>query len=273
MIGGVTSCLAGGTLNASIALERLSVNKAVDGIRLVCDLSVHSSPPAREGIPHGFLGRGWLDAGRGMRFLGEFHPDRTVYLVKGGYSGRFSAGCHLSQEGLESIEDIREGGTFRLLVDYEFIALTDGTPIGGGQASFAVGEDQWAAVLENAGVADRMLLLLAKPSPHADARVRDAWERWREARRAIDGSRWRDAVAECRHALDRLDLPKPPKDIRQRDKEQRWHALAQELENLTSAAHHSDPVTHQMDWSRDDAIGAVVILGGILRSVSSERTG
>lgn len=260
-------------MNASLELERLSVKKAVTGVRLDLNLKVHASPPAREGVPHGFIGRASLEAASGIQFLGELHPDGVIYLLNGGHSGRFSAGCPVSTEGLERIEDAREGRAFKLLIDYEFFAISDGQAIGSGQTSLPVSTEQWTSVLQIAEIMEHFVLLIPKPSPHADEGSREAWEDWLRARHAIDGGRWRDAVAECRHALEHLGLPPPPKDPRTRDKTQRWHGLAAELLKLTSAAHHSDPVTREMTWSRDDAIGAVAVLGGLIRATCSDSSG
>jgi hypothetical protein len=129
----------------------------------------------------------------------------------------------------------------------------------------AVTNETWNRALEQARFADVYQWVLRASDLGVQA------SELRKARTALDDGRYIDAVRDARRVIERLwrDAEGRSKvgagPARERDKDDRFLAVADALYGLSSAAAHSDEVTSTFNFNRSDAkaiLGCVIALAG-----------
>ncbi len=178
---------------------------------------------------------------------------------------------------IESFEVARQGKEFQLQLDVSFLMVDRGTSLPGTPApsvhyevhptmsshyQMRVTQHDWGEVLQqwNRAASVPLVVPLPETNPHPDRaaivrHLRDAWQK-------VDGADYSGSIAEARKSLELLRKLSPaerplPGGVKQRDVDQRHHAVIDALFDLASAPAHTDPAVQGYEATRHDAVTIV----------------
>lgn len=127
--------------------------------------------------------------------------------------------------------------------------------------TYTVPQSEWVRVLEEMGYAKHLLIEVGYPTSSANSPFGAACGHVAVASQALRERRWKDAVSECRLAIERLQevIGSPPSrsDHKSYTKDERYTVLAESLRRITHLAHHVDPIPAATTFSREDAVALV----------------
>jgi hypothetical protein len=263
-------CSSVTTATLDYANQRIGAQRGIGSVHLGWSLRCLPMPgPVSATVPYELKGAVSLDTGRGPLYLTQCWSERPLWL-RDGHGANVTVGMDLRSEQIEEIEDLRTGGDLTVLIDFIVTAIADGsvdTPVlDGNQTRLPVQAAAWVDVLQQLGIAERMLLVVPAPPATAPRERHEAWKAWQAAREAVDSGRWSDAVGATRKVYELLHVTDDPGTApRERSKEERWQSVGAALYRLACAPMHADAVTLDMKWTRDDAAPAVAGAGAVLR--------
>ena len=204
--------------------------------------------------------------------------------------GTFTLHGFLSDAQLRAAEEIR-GAADDLWIRLEITAvMVEETAVTGGaqnpapshthqarlvdrtaSLAFALSSGEWLKAWEQAAAGSYMEVLVPLPTDPGYAK---AVERIQTARQLIHGNHLEEALGEARKAIEPVreayktrataDTARG-KPAKERDKDERWALLVEDLFALVSGAAHDDPgITEHFGWTRPEAVTIVATAAGLL---------
>lgn len=144
--------------------------------------------------------------------------------------------------------------------------------------SFALSSGEWLKAWEQAAAGSFLEILVPLPG---DPDYAKAVGRIATARKLVHGDHLEDALGEARMAIEpvrraykTVDVAKAARDKspRERDKNERWALVVEDLFALLSGAVHDDPdVTEHFVWNRAETLALVAAAAGLLGKLAEER--
>jgi len=184
---------------------------------------------------------------------------------------------HLDSAIVEALEELRQGGPFSLLIDTTVLLVDRGMPEGEPvnqpavhyrthpiitfQEQLEVSQHDWGQVLQQWGRGVGIPLVLPLVEVSSDPQRADVGRHLRDAWKKVDGADYSGSIAAARKAMDLLrglspatqPLPRVPKD---RDIDQRIHAVLDALVSFASASPHVEDPIKSFQPQRSDAVAA-----------------
>lgn len=186
----------------------------------------------------------------------------------------------LSDEQLVAIEDARNGGPVEIVFNIAATLLEGKVAIRDCQEIYRVPPERWQEMLHQAGVGASIVVRVTGPLSELADQAHNvegpsasrAAARLREARSELLDGRYEACVKTCRTVLENLrelqpaTAQPPSSDIKRRDRnqEERWAALADDVYSLASGANHDQGVTADFRWSQSDAQAVLATTAGLL---------
>lgn len=143
---------------------------------------------------------------------------------------------------------------------------------------FSITSGEWLRAWEQVDAGSFMEVLV--PLPEAPEYAK-AVGRVRAARKLIQGDHLEEALGEARKAVEAVraayktsNLAAAAKDKprKERDKDERWALLVEDLFGLVSGAAHDDPdLSEHFEWTRAEAVALVATTAGLLARLAGER--
>lgn len=185
----------------------------------------------------------------------------------------FDALIYLESAVLESLEDHRQGGDFRLQINTTVLLLNAGPPrvplmpgqvhpMLRDQSMLEIKRADWGTVLQQWGRGVGIPVVVALPEvtvhPVRANIVRFLKEAWQK----VDGGDYQGAFVATRKSVELVrelsTATKPiPQQVREQDVDQRLYRVIQALFDLASAEPHADGPTCGYVPSREDAVALV----------------
>lgn len=211
----------------------------------------------------------------GFRQAGRLRAERPLVLPANednNVQGTLSLIWDVTPEQLETMETLRKDREpyLRANLNLHLFRPGDSRPqLAWGTENLTVDITRWATVLEQAGYAQALVLILPMPTSDSSKSWSDCVEELRKARTAAIEGRYRDAVSTARHVVELLSQVRPvelatSRDKKERTKEQRFEAIREAVEDLADAAHHNDEVTREFKWERQDAVAVVNLIASLM---------
>jgi hypothetical protein len=191
---------------------------------------------------------------------------------------------YVSDEQLRAAEQLRGGQDLWATLQI-FVICVDGDPVqlvgGTGELGFDLPSGEWGQELDKVDGGSYVEVLVPLPD---NAELATAVRRIRKARTLVRDNHLEEALGETRKAIEAIRAaagtltiaqtarPKPSKE---RDQQERWAIMVEDVFGLLSGAAHDDPeTTEHFDWSRADAVALIATTAGLLgRLVERERQG
>lgn len=181
---------------------------------------------------------------------------------------------YVSSEQLRVVDEIRAGaGAFWLNLTFD-VSTVSGTPaelLGrSGDLSLVVRTATWGEQMQRIEAASFIDVLVAVPQ---GAEMAGAVARLREARQLLLDGKYDPALGEARKALEPVRSSmrtaylsgRAKTDPRQRDLDERFAMLAEDVFALLSGAAHDDPVTEDFRYANDDAVVLIAATAGLVK--------
>jgi hypothetical protein len=144
--------------------------------------------------------------------------------------------------------------------------------------AFSITSGEWLRAWEQVDAGSFMEVLVPLPE---DPEYAKAVGRVRTARKLIHGDHLEEALGEVRKAVEAvrtayktasLAAVANNKPRKERDKNERWALLVEDLFGLVSGAAHDDPnLSEHFEWTRAEVVALVATTAGLLARLASDR--
>lgn len=289
--------ITAGSINVlTLRLLRVKGERAAEGYIVRFELEAarihpsHEDPPALAALANNRKNWrwespfAWVSLAATKTIIGRADLDKPlrVAAANGTVPIPFTLVLHASQSTMDAVEHERNGGDLALTLNVQGDVFDGGDWRAAGEnLTETIDRSKWITMLEEAGYGTSLVLELPF---HIDFKTKASAieDALRNSRRHLLAGNFREAIGECRVALDPI-VPDPNDvgtaramraDPNQREnltKDQRELLLVEALKDYTQLAHHPTGDLRYQQYSRQDAL---MILGGTLGVLASyaERT-
>ena len=190
----------------------------------------------------------------------------------------FTIEADIDGRRISAIEDLRQGGDLQL--EMKLSALAVDTKSGeqfpaNVNLRFQATQSDWSKVLQGMGYRRTLLLEIPAFDESNNPNYADAASHIATASEQNSRGHFRQAVAECRLALENIksvikDQGEDISDERKLTKEQRIARVNAALMKLTHLAHHADDLSKNTEWQPLDAKAIIMMTGSLLQMASKD---
>jgi hypothetical protein len=272
---------AGDAIVIEEATRPLQLHPGIGGAQSSIAITVHGTTDHTP--PGPYLIAATMLLGRTINsyhWLGELRADDPVTV--GRDAATITLRGFISDAQLRAAEEYR-GDAEELWIELRILVsgVESGTRLFGRRVSlnFPISSGTWLRAWEQAQAGSYMEVLIPLPG---DPEYAKAVQRVREARQLIHADNAEEAVNKARLAIEAVrraygtgaaaSRARKKESKYDRDKEERWALVVEDLFDLLSGAAHDDPnVTEHFTWTREEAIALTASVSGLVARLAADR--
>jgi hypothetical protein len=176
----------------------------------------------------------------------------------------------INQKEIDQLELLRNGGDFSLELKMKGLIYENGnTRSGWDEKTLSVERSAWLKILEQIGYSKIITIEIPTTGEGSNPELEISYLKLQEAQNAFFRNDWKQAVSLCRDCLETLpakdtDFTKSNRDYTKFDRMQ----VLQRIMNLCHLAKHSDELSHNTSWYREDALFMLATCGAFIHKFS-----